>query len=63
MFSLAIYNKVEQTILLAKDRVGIKPLYYSFINGVFLFASEIKAILKHSSFDKQINYTALNEYF
>lgn len=46
MFAFALFDKATNKILLARDRFGIKPLYYRFMNDAFLFASEIKAIVK-----------------
>lgn len=45
MFAFAIWDEVEQTLFVARDQLGIKPLYYSFQNGVFRFASQVKALL------------------
>jgi asparagine synthase (glutamine-hydrolysing) len=47
MFAFAIWDKKEGKIWLARDRMGVKPLYYTFHNGMFLFASEIKALLAY----------------
>lgn len=63
MFALAIYDKEEEKIIIARDRYGIKPLYYSLINENLVFASEIKAILKYPEYKKELEYNALNEYF
>jgi asparagine synthase (glutamine-hydrolysing) len=45
MFAFAIWDKIEKSLFIARDRIGIKPLYYSTLNGTFFFASEPKAIL------------------
>jgi asparagine synthase (glutamine-hydrolysing) len=45
MFAFAIWDEAEQRLFCARDRFGIKPFYYSIVNGVFYFASEIKALL------------------
>lgn len=63
MFAIGAYDKRKRELWLTRDRFGVKPLYYYFENGTFLFASEIKAFLKHPNFKKEINYDALNEYF
>lgn len=63
MFALAIYDKKEQKIILARDRHGVKPLYYAIINENLIFSSEIKAILKHPEYKRELEYNALNEYF
>ena len=63
MFALAFWDRKEKRLLLARDRYGIKPLYY-FIDGKSLiFGSEQKSILEQPSFDKKINKQALLEYF
>lgn len=55
MFALAIWDGRENKLYLARDRVGIKPLYYYRGNGLFLFGSELKAIMKHQGFSKRID--------
>lgn len=62
MFAFAIYNKKEQCVFIARDRLGIKPLYYTFIGETMLFASEMKAILQHPSFVRKPNYNAISSY-
>ena len=63
MFALALWDRQEKRLLLARDRYGIKPLYYSKQNNVFSFGSEQKAILANSEFVRSINHAALLEYF
>jgi len=63
MFAFAIYDRLEKKLTLARDRYGIKPLYYTVVGNTFLFASEIKAFYKHPKFSKEINLEALVEYF
>ena len=63
MFSLAFFDRKNKKLLLARDRYGIKPLYYSHQRSVFSFASEQKAILTNPSFKSKINKEALLEYF
>lgn len=63
MFAFAVWDKDRQTLFLARDRYGIKPLYYAFMGNVFLFASEQKALLSHPSFCRQLDHEALLEYF
>ena len=63
MFSFAIWDKTKQELFLARDRYGIKPLYYTFVKNTFLFASEQKAILMHPIVKKEIDLEALIEYF
>jgi asparagine synthase (glutamine-hydrolysing) len=63
MFALAIYDNFRKTVLLARDRFGIKPLYYAEIGGQLVFASEQKAILSYASQSFRFDYEALLEYF
>lgn len=53
MFAFAIWDSKEKSLFLARDRMGIKPLYYYCDNGTFAFASEQKAILQHPEIDVQ----------
>lgn len=62
MFAFAILDNQTEQLFLARDRVGIKPLYYYHKDGVFIFSSEAKAIFKHKV-GKIINKDALNIYF
>ena len=55
MFALAIWDSKKRKLFLARDRFGIKPLYYSYSDDFFVFASEIKAILKTNLIKKDIN--------
>lgn len=63
MFSFAIWNNKKNELFIARDRYGIKPLYYYYKNGIFIFASEIKAILEHNDVSVSVCNEALNEYF
>ena len=63
MFGLALWDRKEQNLLLARDRYGIKPLYYARQNQFFAFGSEQKAITAQPSFCKELNKKALLEYF
>ena len=63
MFAFAIWDKKKQELFIARDRYGIKPLYYYFKNGVFVFGSEIKSIIKHPDVTVDVSIRALNEYF
>jgi len=62
MFAFAIYDLKNKKLFLARDRAGKKPIYYYYQNGLFIFASELKAILLHPTVKKKINYSALQEY-
>ena len=59
MFAFAVWDKQSRTLTLARDRIGEKPLYYGWQNGVFLFASELKAIKCHPSFCADIDRNSL----
>jgi len=63
MFAFAVWDKCKQTLSLARDRYGIKPLYYAQWGSTFLFGSEQKAILQHPEAKKEIDNKALLEYF
>ena len=63
MFALALWDRKEKTLILARDRFGIKPLYYATQNNTFAFGSEQKSIDCLPSVNKQANYGALLEYF
>ncbi len=63
MFAFAIWDKTQQELFLARDRYGIKPLYYTFMGGTFLFGSEQKALLAHPDLRRNIDVEALLEYF
>ena len=62
MFAFVIWDKKKNELFLARDRFGIKPLYYSEFNGQFIFASEIKAILQFPDFKRELDFNALNQY-
>jgi asparagine synthase (glutamine-hydrolysing) len=59
MFAFALWDRGERVLYLARDRMGEKPLYYGWQNGVFLFGSELKALKKHPSFQGEIDRDAL----
>lgn len=63
MFAFAIWDKKKQELFIARDRYGIKPLYYSALENKFLFGSEIKAILAHPAYKTVLDKQALLEYF
>jgi len=62
MFAFAIWNKNERSLFLARDRVGIKPLYYYFDGANFVFSSSVKSILALNFIEKEIDPQALSEY-
>ena len=54
MFAFALWDKKKKILFAARDHLGIKPFYYAIQNGAFYFGSEIKAILAHSDFKKEL---------
>lgn len=62
MFAIAIFNYENRTLTLIRDRAGVKPIYWYYYNGVFLFSSELKSFHEHSSFEKQLDYGGLSLY-
>jgi asparagine synthase (glutamine-hydrolysing) len=62
MFAFALWDREERTLLLARDRLGEKPLYYGTAGSVFLFASELKALREHPAFDAEVDRDALVRY-
>lgn len=63
MFALSIYDLSANKLFLARDRYGIKPLYYSHEDNLFRFASEQKAILASQSYNPQLDLDGIYEYF
>jgi asparagine synthase (glutamine-hydrolysing) len=63
MFALALWDRKERKLLLARDRYGVKPLYVSVQRNRLMFASEQKAILAHPQFERKLDKPALLEYF
>ncbi|MEK6900782.1 MAG: asparagine synthase (glutamine-hydrolyzing), partial [Nanoarchaeota archaeon] len=61
-FAFAIYDVNKKSLFMARDRLGIKPLYYTVVDGHFYFASEIKAILSSPEVKRKVNVQALNFY-
>jgi asparagine synthase (glutamine-hydrolysing) len=62
MFAFAVWDRQEQSLFLARDRMGIKPVYYAFENGAFCFASELRAVLASGIVQPDIGLEALTEY-
>jgi asparagine synthase (glutamine-hydrolysing) len=62
MFAFCVYDQEEKRALLVRDRMGIKPLYYTFRNGVCFFASEIKALIAHPSITAELDPLACYHY-
>jgi len=64
MFAFAIWDRPRETLFLARDRLGVKPLYYADLpNGKFIFGSELKALLIHPDVPRKIDPTAVEDYF
>ena len=62
MFAFAIWNRTTRELFCARDFFGIKPLYYTVQEGRFVFASEIKCILEHPAYQRELNEEALEQY-
>lgn len=62
MFAFALWDKLEQKLLIVRDRLGVKPIYYQFKNNCLLFASEIRALIKSELIDKKLNSNSVAEY-
>ena len=62
MFSIALYDKFQKKLYLIRDRLGIKPLYFSKIQKNIIFSSEIQTLLKTNILKKEVNYSAISSY-
>ena len=62
-FAIAIWNTKKKELFLARDRVGIRPLFYTKVNNTFVFASEIKAIIEHPEVNPTISPESLSQIF
>ncbi len=62
-FAIAIWDKNKEELLLARDRVGIRPLFYTAVGESFVFASEIKSFLEFPEFNPQLSAKSLSEFF
>ena len=62
MFAIAVWDEWQRKLTLARDRMGIKPLYYFVENGEIFFGSELKCILAHPDVPRQVNLAGLNCY-
>ncbi len=62
MFAFALWDQPRQTLLLARDRVGKKPLFYAEIDGQWAFASELQALLQHPGLTREVDWGALDDY-
>jgi asparagine synthase (glutamine-hydrolysing) len=62
MFAFAIWDRPKRKLFIARDRLGIKPLYYRYADGVFLFGSEIKTLLAYPGAKAEFNQAGLAQY-
>jgi len=62
MFAVALFDRQSRELILIRDRMGEKPLYYGWQNGTFLFGSELKALMVHPEFRGQMNLSAVSAY-
>ena len=62
MFAFGLWDQREERLLLVRDRLGIKPLHYAEVDGQLVFASEIKALLKHPAVKREIDLLSLSKY-
>ncbi|MEO6960741.1 MAG: asparagine synthase (glutamine-hydrolyzing) [Puia sp.] len=63
MYTFAIWDKQERELFIARDRLGVKPLYYYLDEATFIFASEIRAVLTMGKIKRKMDPSALMEYF
>src|SRR5262249_57727805 len=62
MFAFALWDKERRKLLLFRDRLGVKPLYYYYDGRLLLFGSELKALMAHPRFSKELNPDAVSLY-
>ena len=63
MWAFSLFNKENGELILSRDRMGVKPLYYFNSEKDFIFGSELKSIYKYPNFKKNIDKTSLSQYF
>ena len=62
MFAIALYDEKQQELICIRDRAGVKPFYYYWKDGLFLFGSELKSIVAHPRFEKEVNCNAVASF-
>ena len=62
MFGLALWDRRDRVLHLVRDRIGEKPLYYGYSGGIFMFASELKALRRHPGWSGEVDWGALTLY-
>lgn len=63
MFAIAVWDREKEELVLARDRIGVKPLYYAVANGELVFASELKALLLHPAVERRLDLLSVSKYF
>jgi asparagine synthase (glutamine-hydrolysing) len=64
MFAFALWDRRQQCLFLARDRLGVKPMHYALLDdGTFIFGSELKVITAHPAFERRLDPLAIEEYF
>lgn len=61
IFAFAVYDHKEESLYLCRDRLGVKPLYYTFVGETFLFSSELKGLLSHPGVKRELDKQGLHE--
>lgn len=62
MFGVAIWDETKRQLLIARDRLGVKPVYYTIAGGQFIFGSEIKALLRHPAVKREVDLNAFYHF-